>query len=207
MWQSVRAVGDEDLTPMAAVAGTVADGVADFLFARGATKAIVDNGGDVAIRLSGFESARVGLRPDLARERISHVLRLDGSQSAWGVATSGLGGRSLTRGIASAVTVVAGRASMADAAATAIANATLVLSTAVRQVRAGELDPDSDIADLPVTVEVRDLEEKLVARALEQAMRRAEELVAREVIQGAFASVQGTYRMTGSLAGRIEDAS
>ncbi len=40
MLESVRSVGDRALTPMAAVAGTIADGVADFLFTRGMTKVI-----------------------------------------------------------------------------------------------------------------------------------------------------------------------
>jgi len=53
MLQSVMAVGDPDLTPMAAVAGAIADAVADYLAGRGMTKVIVNNGGDIAIRLMG----------------------------------------------------------------------------------------------------------------------------------------------------------
>ena len=66
------------------------------------------------------------IRPQVNSRHISHVIRLDGSQAAWGVTTSGVGGRSLTRGIASAVTVLAANASVADAAATAIGNACFV---------------------------------------------------------------------------------
>src|SRR5210317_2095720 len=41
MIESVRAIGDIDLTPMAAVAGTLADAVADWLFIRGSSKVAV----------------------------------------------------------------------------------------------------------------------------------------------------------------------
>ena len=59
MVESVQALCEKDLTPMAAVAGTIADGVADFLFDRGMTKVVVDNGGDIAARCKEGESVRV----------------------------------------------------------------------------------------------------------------------------------------------------
>jgi hypothetical protein len=68
MIESVIAVGDEDLTPMAAVAGTIADAVADHLFERGMTKVVVDNGGDIAVRLGGQEAVTVGVIRALAME-------------------------------------------------------------------------------------------------------------------------------------------
>ena len=57
MIASASAIGDDDLTPLAAVAGTIADAVADWLFERGSTRAIVENGGDIAIRLAEGETA------------------------------------------------------------------------------------------------------------------------------------------------------
>ena len=101
MIASVRAVGDEDLTPMAAVAGTVADAVADWLFEQGLTRVIVDNGGDIAVRIAEGEKITVGVRPQVTSPLISHVIHLDSGCSTWGITTSGMGGRSLTRGIAS----------------------------------------------------------------------------------------------------------
>ena len=120
MIESVRAIGDMDLTPMAAVAGTIADGVADWLFARGPTKVVVDNGGDIAIRLAAGETATVGIRPQINCSDISHIAYLDERRLSWGVTTSGRGGRSFTRGIASAVTVIAENASINIAAGTPI---------------------------------------------------------------------------------------
>ena len=112
------------------------------------------------------------------------------------MATSGLGGRSLTRGIASAATVVAQTASLADAAATAVANASFLEDAQVWRRRAEELDPYTDIAGLDVTVKVGPLSEEKKSQALAQAIQKAEDLVRREVILGAFVAVQGVVDMT-----------
>ena len=203
MISSVVAIGDEDLTPMAAVAGTLADAVADFLFERGMTKVVVDNGGDVAIRADREEPVTVGIRPDVNDRAVSHVIGLDPDLRTHGVATSGLGGRSLTRGIASAATVVAQTASLADAAATAVANASFLEDAQVWRRRAEELDPYTDIAGLDVTVKVGPLSEEKKSQALAQAIQKAEDLVRREVILGAFVAVQGLHGMTKYLRDRM----
>ena len=196
MISSVVIVGDEDLTPMAAVAGTIADEVADFLFEHGMTKVVVDNGGDVAIRADREDPITVGIRPDVNDREIACVIGLDPGLRSHGVATSGLGGRSLTRGIASAATVVARTASLADAAATAVANASLLEDEQILRRRAEDLDPYTDIAGLDITVKVGPLSEQKKSRAVSQAIRRAEDLVRREVILGAFVAVQGVHGMT-----------
>ena len=203
MISSVVAIGDEDLTPMAAVAGTLADAVADFLFERGMTKVVVDNGGDVAIRADREEPVTVGIRPDVNDRAVSHVIGLDPDLRTHGVATSGLGGRSLTRGIASAATVVAQTASLADAAATAVANASFLEDAQVWRRRAEELDPYTDIAGLDVTVKVGPLSEEKKSQALAQAIQKAEDLVRREVILGAFVAVQGVHGMTEYFRDRL----
>jgi ApbE superfamily uncharacterized protein (UPF0280 family) len=196
MTESVLAVGDEDLTPMAAVAGTIADAVADFLAHRGMTKVVVDNGGDIAIRLQGDAPVTVGLRPELAKQSISHVIALGPDRSSWGVATSGVGGRSLTRGVASAATTIAVNASLSDAAATSVANASYVEDEQVTQRLAQEVDPHTDITGLPVTVKVGPLTEEKKTQALMRSIRKAEELIERNVILGALVAVQGNIAMT-----------
>ncbi len=203
MIASVRAVGDADLTPLAAVAGTLADAVADRLFGQGLSRVIVDNGGDIAIRLAAGETTRVGLRPEIAHPEISHVLTLDGRHSTWGVATSGLGGRSFTCGIASAVTAVARSASLADAAATAVANACLAAGADVLRVPAAKLDPNTDIPDLLVTVAIGDLTGAQRAEALSNALQMAEGLTQRGVIRGVLAAVGKQVGWTADLPGRV----
>jgi ApbE superfamily uncharacterized protein (UPF0280 family) len=203
MIRSVLDIGDEDLTPMAAVAGTIADAVADFLLERGMTKVVVNNGGDIAIRLQEGQSARVGIRTDVTRGDYEHVIALDAGRASWGVATSGLGGRSLTRGVASAATVVASTASLADAGATATANASLVEDPQIVQRPAEEVDPHTDIRSLPVTVSIGSLSPEKKREAVSKAMARAEELVSRGVILGALVAVGGELGMTSFMKERL----
>lgn len=199
MVESVLAVGDADLTPMAAVAGTIADAVADFLISWGMTRVVVDNGGDLAVRLLGDSRVRVGIRPQVTEPSISHVLFLDAVRPSWGVATSGLGGRSFTRGVASAATVLAADASIADAAATSIANASHVEDEAVVQKPAGLIDPDTDIPELAVTVKAGPLSEEKKKLAMGQALGKAEALVRKDLIIGAFIAIGKQFVMTDSL--------
>jgi ApbE superfamily uncharacterized protein (UPF0280 family) len=203
MIRSVLAVDEPGLTPMAAVAGTIADGIADYLFERGMTKVVIDNGGDVSIRLQGVEPATVGIRSEIGTQAITGVITLDSSLPSWGVATSGLGGRSLTMGVASAATVIAQRAALADAAATAIANASLVADPAVVQRLAEEIDPATDLAGIPVTVEVGPLSNRKKSLALSQAMEKSNELLQRRVIMGAYVVVQGKTAMTDFFQARL----
>ena len=186
MIAAARAVGEPDLTPMAAVAGALADGVADWLLEQGMTRVMVDNGGDLAIRLGSGQTIRVGVRTDLGNPHVTHLLQLDDREPSWGVTTSGLGGRSFTRGIASAVTVVARRASIADAASTAIANACRISDPGIRQIPAGLVDPSSDIPDLPVTVAVEGVSEAAVARAVDLAVRKSDALTGVKLIFGSL---------------------
>lgn len=196
MLNSVLAIGDEDLTPMASVAGSISDAVADFLFYRGMTRVVVDNGGDVAVRLKEGEYVKVGIRPDVERSEISHIIFLNSEHSSWGVATSGLGGRSLTRGIASAATAVAKTASIADAAATAIANSCLVEDEKVFQKLAEDIDPDTDMSGLFVTEKVGQISEEKKTIALQRAMQKADDLSHKGLILGAYVAVGANFAMT-----------
>jgi hypothetical protein len=203
MVASVTAVGDEDLTPMAAVAGSIADAVADFLLARGMTRVLVENGGDVAVRCSDGEPLTVGIRPNVGEQAITHAVVLRPERTAYGVATSGLGGRSLTRGVLEAATVVAADASLADAAATAVANASYVAHRAVVRKPAEDIDPFTDIAGIDVTSSVGQLPEGKKQQALDQAIRRAEKLVEDGIVLGGFVACQGGTAMTPFVAERL----
>ena len=199
MITSARAIGDDDLTPMAAVAGTIADAVANWLFERGATKVIVDNGGDIAVRLAEGTTATVGVRPQVTSRHITHVIYLDPGRSAWGVTTSGVGGRSLTRGIASAVTVLAANASVADAAATGIANACFVKDDRIIQLPAEKVDPTSDLKDIPVTTEVGALSSEKILAAINSARQKADGLSQKGIIVGAFIALADVYTITDGM--------
>ncbi|MBI5569365.1 MAG: FAD:protein FMN transferase [Desulfomonile tiedjei] len=190
MWAAALAIGDSDLTPMAAVAGTIADATAGYLTGKGLTRVIVNNGGDLAIHAVAGERIAVGIRSDVDSPAVTHRVVLSGEMGVCGVCTSGFGGRSFTRGIASAATVFASTAAIADAAATAIANATYLASPAVLQRPADTLYPDTDLKGVAVTVSVGRLTSAEVTRALARGIDRGEALANRGLIMGACVTVQ-----------------
>jgi len=189
-----------DLTPLAAVAGASSDVVADYLIGKGGTKIMVDNGGDVAIRLLGEETARVGIKTEVDAERPSYLLIIRPGMGIGGVATSGLGGRSFTKGIASAVTVLAEDAALADAAATVIGNAANAEDPAITRYLPETVYPDSDIAGEWVTGAVGSLPPAKVEEALEKGLAQAYRICRKGHIKGAFIAVKGRAVWTDSLA-------
>lgn len=191
MARAVIATGDAWLTPMAAVAGSISDAVADYLYSQGAEKVTANNGGDIAVRLAPGQSLNLGVVCDLSRGTVDRAVRLTHESTVGGVATSGLGGRSLTTGIASGVTVFAGRCAQADALATLLADRSYIDSPAVHTVLAAELDPDSDIADQRVVVAVDSLTGEERERALGQVLAEAERQYAGGSLMACIATVQG----------------
>ncbi|MGB9433050.1 MAG: UPF0280 family protein, partial [Candidatus Acidiferrum sp.] len=141
------------VTPMAAVAGAVAEAVlAAMTQAAQLNRAYVNNGGDIALYLDAAQSYTIGMvgRPD--HPSLFGSLKISASTPVRGVATSGWRGRSFSLGIADAVTVLAQTAAQADAAATIIANAVdLPNHPAISRIPARDIAPDSDLLDLPVT--------------------------------------------------------
>lgn len=190
MAEAVLAAGEETLTPMAAVAGTVADAVADWVYAQGADMVAVNNGGDVALRLGPGQQMRMGILPELDG-KISQVITLRAKDGIGGVCTSGLGGRSLTRGIASSVTVFSRRCALADACATHLANCSYVASPRVHTCLAGEIEAESDIAGLRIVHQVEMLEEAEIRQGLEQVRREAARQHGRGNLLFAAADIQG----------------
>ena len=189
----------EHISPMAAVAGAVAEHVLAGIVEHPVRVAHVNNGGDIALYLAPGASLRVGLCADLSGGRADALARLGPADGVGGIATSGWPGRSFSRGIADAVTVLAGRAADADAAATIIANAVDADHPAITRRPAGSIDPDSDLGDLPVTVAVGALPLMLVQLALARGARVAERLVGRGVIKAALLRLQGESLAVGDM--------
>lgn len=201
---AASATGQPDLGPMAAVAGTVADAVARHLQEAGAVKAIVENGGDVAIHLQPGQEAAVGVRRGLGDPEPAYRLTLRGDlQPFWGVCTSGLGGRGLTRGLADSAVCVAATSAVADAAATALGNACRVETANARQAPAETLRPDTDIPGLLVTTWRGELSEAEVDAALGNAMRYGQSLVDNGVLLGAMVCLQGKTTLTEEFAHKV----
>jgi len=204
MIDSTRKMGEPDLTPLAAVAGAGADVVADFLFDRGATKVIVDNGGDIALRLREGESARVGLKTAIDEGNPAYIIPIDAAMGVGGVATSGLGGRSFTKGIASAATVLAEDASLADAAATVLGNFTNVEDPRIARALAETIYPETDITGEWVTTQVGELPLERVEEALQKGLRKAYALCEKGLIKGALIAVKSRAAWTSYLDSRIQ---
>lgn len=191
---------DVFVTPMAAVAGSVAEHVlAAMMEVADLRRATVNNGGDIALHLAAGERLRAGIVGDLSMPHLDATIELDSADPVRGLATSGWRGRSQSLGIADAVTVLAQSASMADAAATMIANAVNVEDAAIRRLPACEMRDDSDLGILPVTVEVGALSVEKVRQALDHGVRRAIELKDKGLILAAYLQLQGQMRVVGGM--------
>lgn len=181
------------VTPMAAVAGAVADEILAHM-KKGAnlTRAFVNNGGDIAFHLGQAEKYTAGIVADVSRPEISAKAEIEDTDGICGIATSGWRGRSHSLGIADAVTVLAANAAAADAAATLIANAVDVpASPRIFRQPACELSPDSDLGARHVTIGVEKLSGQEINAALESGKSLAQELCASDIIDSAFVSLQG----------------
>jgi ApbE superfamily uncharacterized protein (UPF0280 family) len=192
------------ITPMAAVAGAVADHLLAALAAgRNLRRAYVNDGGDIAIHLSDGESFACGVVADLAVPGIAGRIALHAGMPVRGIATSGAatkgtGGRSFSLGIADAVTVLARDAAAADAAATVIANAVdLPGHPAIVRQSAADLDPDSDLGDRQVTFAVGALSPDEIDRALADGFARANALRHAGLIHGAVLVLQRQFVVCG----------
>lgn len=200
MVDAVWSYRDVYITPMAAVAGAVAEQVlAVMVEAATLRRAIVNNGGDIAIHLAAGESVCAGVVGDLSLPRMDATIEIASADPVRGIATSGWRGRSLSLGIADSVTVLARSASMADAAATMIANAVDVEDPAIHRLPASEVRDESDLGERLVTVAVGLLDSRKVEQALENGARRATELRARGLIEAAYLQLQDQVRVVGAM--------
>ena len=204
MIEATQRMEEPDLTPLAAVAGTASDVVADFIFDQGGAKVIVDNGGDIAIRLRDDEVAKVGVKTDIHSTRPSYMISIDSTMGIGGVATSGLGGRSFTKGIASAATVLSKSGALADAAATVIGNFTNVDDPRIRRSLAERIYPDTDIAGAWVTTEVRGLPPEKIEEALKNGLSKAYHIYKKGLMGGALIAVKDRVAWTDSLDSLLE---
>jgi uncharacterized protein len=194
------------ITPMAAVAGSVAEEILGaMLGAAPLDRAYVNNGGDIALHLTGEEKFTIGLmdRPD--RLGVLQTVSIGAADSARGIATSGRHGRSFSLGIADAVTVLARTAAQADAAATIIANAVdLPGHPAIVRVPANEPQPDSDLGTRLVTRDVGALRAHEVEDALQAGADRARQLLLDGLIEGAALRLLGETVRVGAIGNKAE---
>lgn len=233
MWQAARncesIVADNATTPMIAVAGSVADEVLHAILVADADHAVhkvsINNGGDIALyikpctvsngcdaRTDRHASYRVGVVANPIDAQVCATIDIASADAIGGIATSGWRGRSFSRGIADSVTVLAGNAACADAAATLIANAVRTdeqdaaqagIHPWVQRRPARELDPDSDLGDTLVTTAVGPLPQTLIDDALNAGAHCAMQLEQNKLIAGACIFLQQQHRVVGAACDAI----
>jgi uncharacterized protein len=190
---------EQFITPMAAVAGSVAEEILGVMLAAAdLRRAYVNNGGDIALHLAAGERFSIGLmdRPDSLG--VMRTFVVEANDPSRGIATSGRHGRSFSLGIADAVTVLAKTASQADAATTIIANAVdLPTHPAIVRCPANEVQPDTDLGPRLVTRDVGGLSSSDIARALAAGETVARKLLADGLIDGAALCLCGEMTVVG----------
>ncbi|MFP3568184.1 UPF0280 family protein [Paraburkholderia sp. SIMBA_030] len=208
MWRACFPHRARYITPMAAVAGSVADELIAAFARPGVSRAFINNGGDIALHLTGGQQYRVGVLSNLAElsgtrlageQALDANLTLDAGMPVRGIATSGWRGRSFSLGIADSVTVLACNAAAADAAATMIANAVDCDHAGIVRRPASSLKDDSDLGEMLVTVDVPPLPQPLIDCALSRGAETAERLRERGLIESAALFLQGQVRVVGMI--------
>jgi ApbE superfamily uncharacterized protein (UPF0280 family) len=171
------------ITPMAAVAGSIADNILKILVdSKNLEKAYVNNGGDVAFHLSQNQVMKTSLAaiPNMFAE-------IEFKDQSRGIATSGWKGKSFSRGIADSVTVLADNAAMADAAATMICNAVDIYNhPKILKKPASDIYEESDLKNLLITVEVGELTKVEIREAIKNGYVTALQYVQKGLINNAL---------------------
>jgi uncharacterized protein len=187
------------ITPMAAVAGAVADEIVSTILAAcpdgyGPSRLYVNNGGDIALHLQGNEAFEIGI----ANEYGAALGRfcISSQEPNRGIATSGRGGRSLSMGIADSVTVIARSAAMADAAATLIGNAVdLPDHPAIQRAPAMSIKDDSDLGNRLVVTACGSLGDSDISEALNGGEQLARRFMAQGFIARSALFLKGRSRI------------
>ena len=195
MVRAVNPFAEQFITPMAAVAGSVADELLEALLPCGLQKIIINNGGDISLAARPGQSLTVQLLAPQGVVRLSHCQsrNADSGWQRFGVATSGWSGRSFSLGIADAVSVVAATASQADAAATMIANSVGcdLQHQSIRRAPANTLKDDTDLGSRLVTTGVGPLDIELINHELSRGAQFAHSCLNDGKILAASLSLQG----------------
>ena len=211
MWRACFPFRAGYITPMAAVAGAVAEEIIACYARPRIERAAVNNGGDIALYLSADASYRVGVCTDIDTATAGAIrgellvdgeLLIDAHSGVRGIATSGWRGRSFSLGLADSVTVLAATAAQADAAATVIANAVNVDDGRIARSPACELKDNTDLGKLLVTVDVPPLESDLIDDALHAGLEQARHLQETGLIRDAVLVCQGRVAHLAQLTRR-----
>jgi uncharacterized protein len=203
MARAVWPYREKFITPMAAVAGAVADEILHALVTgRKLTRAYVNNGGDIAMHLAPGEKFDIGIA-GIEDAAMKGRFTIHAKDNIRGVATSGWRGRSFSLGIADSVTVLARSAAEADAAATMIANAVNVDHPGIERAPACENHEESDLGSMLVTRAVPALDRKSIERALDAGTSVAQKYLKFGLIESAALRLQGQVGSIGNCSNNL----
>ncbi len=179
------------ITPMAAVAGAIADEILEVMIkAAPLQRAYVNNGGDIALYLAPETSFKT-LMAGIDGKALGQV-KISAGSGVCGMATSGRHGRSLSRGVADSVTVLARSAALADAGATLVANAVdLKKHPAIQRHAANTICEHSDLGAMSVVTHCGPLSDVDIMLALNNGLSEAEVFCQAGKIKGASLHLQG----------------
>lgn len=195
MITAVNKCGDKAINSLGAVAGSFSDIALEKALQLGATRAIINNGGDIAFKDIYGKPIKVGIPLNRNLSKTQLVMTITGDMNIAGVCTSGLGGRSFTKGIATASVALASDAATADACATSLGNMTNVEDGNVTRCFAEEIDSGTDIPGQIVTLNVGDISKKKTYEALLNGLNAAEKLYERDIIKGAVLCIKDSVVM------------
>ncbi len=189
---AVERSGYEELNTLGAVAGSFSDIALQKAIELGGTRIIVNNGGDIALKDLEGKSIKVGIPYTNNNEQGQLALTITEEQGINGICTSGTGGRSFTKGIATATVALASDAATADACATYLGNMTNVEDENIIRCLAEEIDSETDIKGQLVTIKVGKISKEKKYKALLNGLNAAEDLYNKKIIKGAVLLIGST---------------
>lgn len=181
--------GYKELNILGTVAGSFSDIALEKALELGGTRVIINNGGDLAFKDLNGEPIRIGI-PYFNNKEEQLVLTITQEQNIHGVCTSGIGGRSFTKGIATSAIALASDASTADACATYIGNMTDIEDESIIRCKAEEIDSETDIKGQIITLKVGSISRNKRYKALLNGLETAEDLYEKEIIKGAVICIE-----------------
>lgn len=189
MIRAVNKSGYDELNTLGAVAGSFSDLARGKAISLGATRVIVNNGGDISMKDILNNPIRVGIPLKNNNGNQELVLTITYDMNVGGICASGFGGRSFTKGIATFAVCLAEDSAIADACATYLGNVTNVEDENIIRCFAEEIDSGTDIAGQLVTLKVGDISRAKQLKALYNGIEAAEDLYKKDIIKGAILCV------------------
>ncbi len=182
------------ITPMASVAGSISELLLLKVLEKfNINKIYINNGGDISLYISKNDKFNFSIGGDT-----SYIVEYSNTDGLGGIATSGWNGRSFSMGIADSVTVIAEKASIADAAATIICNKIdLKNSNKIKKAIANHLYEETDLNDKLITVSVEKLTEHEILQAIFNGKIIADYYISKNFIKTVIINLQNNILILG----------